>query len=124
MCVADSLAEEGALSMLPQWSCQEERSQVLGKVLHRGLSLFVDSKRHLGSWLLVSGCCQMRAVGCRAYREERVCAFSRQSEGSLKIGSHLATLLLLHLFNPGIEASTHSRTAPARAIAAIKAAHV
>ena len=97
---------------------------MLGKVLHRGPSLFVDAKRHLGSWLLASGCCQMRAVGCRAYREERVCAFSRQSEGSLKIGSHLAKLLLLHLLNPGIEASTYSCTAAARAVAAIKAAHV
>ena len=49
VCVADSLADEGALSMLPQGSCQEERSEVLGKALHRGLSLFVGSKRHLGS---------------------------------------------------------------------------
>ncbi len=63
MCVADSLAEDGALSMSPQPSCQEERSQVLGTVLHQCLSLFVDSKQHLGSWLLASGCCRCALSG-------------------------------------------------------------
>jgi len=48
MCIADSLAQDGTLSMLPQRLCQEERSQVLGMVLHYCLSLFVDPKQHLG----------------------------------------------------------------------------
>lgn len=47
-------------------------------------------------------------------------ARSAGSLRDLKIASRLATLLLLHFLNPGIEASTHSRTAAARAIAVIK----
>ena len=47
-------------------------------------------------------------------------ARSAGSLSDLKIASRLATLLLLHFLNPGIEASTHSRTAATRAIAAIK----
>jgi len=40
------------------------------------------------------------------------------------IGSLLATLLLVQLVKPGTEASTRNRTAAARAIAAIGAAHI
>ena len=63
MCVADSLAEDGVLSVSPQPSCQEERSQVLGTVLHQCLSLVVESKQHLGPWLLASGCCRCALSG-------------------------------------------------------------